>query len=422
MSCNKLFLKIDSMKKRAGELLSSLIRIKTEVPPGNNYQAFCQRLAELLSPLGFVSELIETPLPHTHSALSKLEGPRLNLVSRGYLGQGPPLSIYAHIDTVPAGGEWTIDPFAGEIRGDRVYGRGAVDMKGSIAALLVALEAMKDIGLRPLWEIHALFCSDEEVGINPGVTHLARRGYLRSPLLWLEGGAQLPMIIIAGAGILQFEITVKGKSCHAGASYLGVNAVEEAIPLLGELLSLKKKVEAFSSRIPSFPGNKAPSKTMVPLFNINIVQGGEKENMVPDLCRIVIDRRLLPDEDELKARKEVRDAVTRASKRGGALVIEMEELLVYPPFEIDPNTSGAEKARRALSLIHGYPPDSFQAGGLSFSSEIGLLQRIVPGLEVVGMGLLSQDTLGKAHAPDEYVTFRDLLGLAKQIAYFLCCD
>ncbi len=422
MSHQELFSKIDSMKERAGELLSSLIRINTEVPPGDNYQAMCQHLSSLLEPLGFSNQIIETPAPHSHPLLAELEGPRLNLVSQGYIGAGPPLSIYAHIDTVPAHGEWTVDPFSGEIREDRVYGRGAVDMKGSITSLLVALEAMRDLGLEPLWEPRILLCCDEEVGVSPGVLHLAQWGYLRSPLLWLEGGAQLPMIIVAGAGILQFAITVKGKSCHAGASYLGVNAVEEAVPLLSELISLKKKLEAFRSRIPSFPGPKSPAKAMVPLLNITVIKGGEKENVVPDTCRMVIDRRLLPDEDEGRAVKEVRQAVSRAGKRSRALSIEMEEVLVYPPFEIDPHTPSMEKARRALSLIYGYPPEGFKAGGLSFSSEMGMLQRLIPGLEIVGMGLISQDTLGKAHAPDEYVTFKDLLGLAKQIAYFLCCE
>jgi succinyl-diaminopimelate desuccinylase len=421
MSHAELFEKIDSMKERAAELLSRLIRINTAVPPGDNYAAMCDFLSERFSTLDFESELVEVPVERLSHLQLELQGPRLNLVSVGFPGK-PPISIYAHFDTVPADGDWSCDPFGGEVKNDRVYGRGAVDMKGSIAALIIALEAIEELGLEPLFEVHALLTSDEEIGGSPGIFHLAEGGYILGSLLWLEGGAQLPISILAGAGILQFIITVRGKSCHSGANYLGVNAIEQAVPLLEELLALKRRVEAFRSRIPAFPQPEHPVDRMTPMFNLNIIRGGEKANVVPDICRLVIDRRFLPDEREEKVRVEVREALERGRKRSKALSVEVEEILVYPPFEIDAHSPGAQKARRALSLIHGFEPENFLFGGFSASSDISYVQRVLPDLEIIGMGPFSLETIGKAHAVDECIPLSDLLSLAKQIAYFLSCE
>jgi succinyl-diaminopimelate desuccinylase len=118
-------------------------------------------------------------------------------------------------------------PFACVVKGDRIYGRGALDMKGSIAVLLTTLGIMRELDLEPSYDLICLMCTDEEIGAYPGVYHLALQGYVKGHTLSLELGSQDPWITVGAFGKVDVAVTTLGRSCHSGMNFLGVNAVEE---------------------------------------------------------------------------------------------------------------------------------------------------------------------------------------------------
>ena len=102
---------------------------------------------------------------------------------------------------------WDFDPFGCEIKDGRVYGRGVADMKGAIASVLTAIDVMKTEGLEPVWDLNVVLCTDEEIGVYPGLYHLALEGYVTAPMLCLEG-SQEPVLRLGSNGSLDVTITV----------------------------------------------------------------------------------------------------------------------------------------------------------------------------------------------------------------------
>ncbi|MFT4151673.1 MAG: M20/M25/M40 family metallo-hydrolase, partial [Paracoccaceae bacterium] len=165
---------IDARRADLIGLTQDLIRIPTLNPPGRNYRQICDYLAARLMAGGWVVELLRaTGAPGDSDAF-----PRWNMVAR-YEGArpGPCVHFNSHHDVVEVGHGWTRDPFGGELDGDRIYGRGACDMKGGLAASVIAAEAF--IAARPGFAgaIEISATADEESGGYGGVAWLAERGY-----------------------------------------------------------------------------------------------------------------------------------------------------------------------------------------------------------------------------------------------------
>ena len=149
--------------------------------------------------------------------------------------------------------------------------------------------------------------------------YLARKGYIPDgPIICMEG-MQEPLDWLASAGCVDVSIKVKGKSCHSGMNFLGVNAIEESIPILDELMGLKKVVEKRESQVPGVKMPGAPSDKMTPMFNIDIIKGGTKSNIVPSSCDIVLNRRYIPEEKYDEVVEEIDEAINRGRKGSKAL-------------------------------------------------------------------------------------------------------
>ncbi len=421
LDLSQAFELIDGRAEHVAEILASLIAIDTTVPPGSGYRRICEAMAERYGRLGMETEFVVEPPDYWSGIPLPLEGERVNLVARAGSDK-PPISAYAHFDTVPVGDGWSVDPFGGEVKDGLIYGRGAADMKGSIASLLLALEVMREAGLEPLFDIHCLMCCDEEIGLAPGVRYLAEQGYVSGDLLWLEGGGQFPMTMQAMAGIAEAEVTTIGQSAHSGVGIAGVNAVEAMVPILEELLLLKEREESLRSRYRALTLPGTPESQMSPRFNLNVISGGVKFNVIPDSCKVVIDRRYLPDEDYDTVTERIREAVARGASRSKALDVTVDIRHVYRPLVIDEKSPGNRKAARALQAIYGWEPENWLVAGVSASTDMGDVQAVVPEADIIGMGPLGLASVAKAHAVDECVAIADLLGLAKQLVYYFCVE
>ena len=416
MNIQDAFRRVEQEEDYIVGLLRKLIAVNTSIPPGENYETLLDIVEPELEKYGFENQRVYVPEDKVRAISPNLSGPRANLVSRQKSSR-PRASIYAHMDVVPIDEPWTRDPFGGELAEGRLYGRGTVDMKGSIAALLGAIKVLADLGVEPRYNMEVLLCTDEEVGFYPGARYLAEEGYFSPHLVWLEPGVVEPIVVVGAAGCVDVKITAVGKSCHSGMNFLGVNAIEEMVPIMVELLALKKEVEARRSKIPCFPTPGSPSDRMSPMFNLNIIRGGTKDNIVAGECVLTINRRYIIEENYEDVAAEIQAAVDRGRAKTKLLDVKAEVRLLYPPVEIDPNNPASIRAREAARAVKGH--EEFIYGGLSASLDLGFvteaLKPEVPDIAVFGP--LRVGNL-RAHAADEFIYVQDLVNLTKELVYY----
>ncbi|MFX1474252.1 MAG: M20 family metallopeptidase [Promethearchaeota archaeon] len=421
LTTEDVFRAVDRKRDRITTLLCDLIRIPTIVPPGNNYEDMVNYLEPVFQKLGFHTERVVIPEEQIEKIPYPLEGPRTNLVATRNHDKEEAVTIYAHMDVVPIEEPWTKDPFGGVVENDHIYGRGAFDMKSGIAAMIVALEVMDELGLPPHFNIVCTLCTDEELGVYPGIYHLAKEGYVKGHLLNTEFGSQMPIISPGLAGSLEVTVRTKGRSCHSGMNYIGVNAVEAMVPILTELLQLKAEVEQRESAVPIVPFLRsmgAPSDKLTPMFNIDIIRGGTKSNIVPAECELVINRRYIPEEAYSDVVQEIQDAVDRGHAKSKALDVEVSVVDSYRPFKADPESRYSLKMREALKAVHGYQDSDFVVGSAAGSTDMGFVAQALKTDKFIGVGAATLGNMS-AHKPDEWVSVDTLTKMAKQLVHYL---
>jgi succinyl-diaminopimelate desuccinylase len=416
MDFTAAFAAVDAHESELLDRLRKVIAVDTTVPPGENYDQVVDLVEPEFKQHGFTTTRVVIPPEKVAQIPLPLTGDRVNLVARLNNGK-PPLSVYAHMDVVPIEEGWDFDPFGCEIKDGRVYGRGVADMKGTIASLLTALDIMEREGLEPVWDLNVLLCTDEEIGVYPGLYHLALEGYATSPMLCMEG-SQDPVLRLGSNGSLDVTITVKGKSCHSGANYLGVNALEEAVPVMVELLALKAKVEERRSKLPLAPAPRAPSH-LRPMFNLDIINSGVKSNIVPASCRLVINRRFIPEENVADVKTEIQEAVDRGMEKSKALDVEVEFSQNYPSYYQSATHPGAQRLREALKLVQGYSNDDFVETGSGGSTDMAFIAQVLKTDEIATVGLGRQRE-SKAHGSNESVRIEDAKAHVKELIYYFC--
>jgi succinyl-diaminopimelate desuccinylase len=411
------FKKVEQTEDYLVDVLRKIIAIDTSVPPGKNYSELIDAVEPEFRSFGFETKRVTMPEDKVAQMPWPLSGPRVNLVAELRTDK-PRASAYAHIDVVPIDEPWTRDPFGGEVVEGKLYGRGAVDMKGSIACLLGALKVLHEMGLEPHYSLNCLLCTDEELGVYPGARYLAEEGYFADHLIWLELGAMEPIVAIGAAGAIRIDVTAVGRSCHSGMNYLGVNAIEELVPILNELMVLKREVEGRLSRIPTLPVPGCPYDKMTPMFNLNIISGGTKENIVPGGCELTINRRYTVDERYQDIVAEIEEALRKGRERSKLEDLRVRFVHDYPPVECDPELPATRKAMEAKKAVKGY--EDFVFGGLSGSTDLGfVVEALKPRqVQVAGFGLVRATNI-LAHAADEYVYVEDLVSMTKELVHYM---
>ncbi len=420
-SVEQVFKAVDQKRDRITDLMRELIKIPTVVPPGNNYAEIVDFLEPLFKKLGFICERVIIPEEHIKAIPYPLEGPRINLVATRDYGKQEAVTIYAHMDVVPIEEPWTKDPFAGIVEEGKIYGRGACDMKSGIAGMLVAIEIINELNLAPHFNLICTLCTDEEIGVYPGIYHLAKEGYVKGHILNTELGTQMALIMAGVAGMVDVTIRTKGRSCHSGLNFLGVNAVEAMVPILDELLELKQEVEQRESSVPAIPLMRslgAPSDQMTPMFNLDIIHGGTKSNIVPSECELVINRRYIPEEKYDDVVAEIQAAIDRGKAKSKALDVEVTFIHANYPFKADMESKYAIKMREALKAVHGYQDSDFLYGGASGSTDMGFVAQVLNTDKFIGVGAITMDNIS-AHKADEWVRIDDLLNMTKQLVHYL---
>jgi succinyl-diaminopimelate desuccinylase len=380
------------------EVLRDLISIDTRVPPGLNYDKAIDYLEPLFEELGFVTRRVTIPAEHAEGR----DG-RVNLICHRPEKGKPRLIFYGHIDVVPAEG-W--DAFKPRVVNGKMYGRGAADMKGSIVALLLAMESLT--GRHLGFDVSVIITTDEEF------SQASQLHYLRQYLEPISGAHFLNLdsgfgfVSIAGLGALHVDIKVKGKSVHSGLSHLGENAVEKAGLLMSALLDLKHRIEARQSAVPTHPDTGL--KRMVGRLNINVVKGGLKVNIIPDECLISVDRRLIPEETMEDAKKELLD--TMSSVPG--VTWELERVFSIPT--VPPNNDPI--VDRLADIIRDTIGEGNKCGEMGSGDFLHIVDSW--GGKVFGMGVIRPEC--SIHGREEFVYLRDIEDTARILARFLLAE
>lgn len=340
-------------------------------PPASGYgeKAMATLLNDLLQPWG------------AHTRIDELGPGRCNFLAT-WPGErrDRALLLEAHADTVGTNG-MTIPPFEPTLRAGRLYGRGACDTKGPMAAMLLAIRRILDEGGKPPVTLHFASTGDEEYGAT-GASSLVRSGLSIDAAIVAEPSEL--RIAYAHKGACRFRITVLGKAAHSSVPDLGVNAVEAAAELV---IAIQHR---FLGRL--------VHRTHAELGNatgcVSTISGGDRVNIVPDRCQIEADCRCLPGERREHLELAMRQTIDEALKSRPEARCQVEVFQWYPALagsRTDPFVAAMAAAARGVLGTEslGTEPYATNAG---FFSEVG-----VPCI-VFGPGSIAQ-----AHTADEYI-------------------
>lgn len=396
--------------------LSRMIAVDTSFPPGLGYDGFAGLMEELVAPLRLATERVIVPEPLWRVPNGPADGARTNLIAIRRSGK-PVCGLYFHVDTVPAAAGWTSDPLRMERDGETLIGLGAADMKGCIAAVLLALRAAEASGVSLAYDPMLLLCTDEEGGLYPGIRHLAEQGRLEGHILNFNGSAE-PRIWAGCFGLFNLLVRIHGEAVHAGEGNrlgLGHNAIDGALPLLNALAALKARVATRASALPPPPGKPA----LTAQLNVATIHGGTAGGQVPALLELTLNRRYTPEEAFETALAEIEDTLRRSIASTPGLTIETALVGHLAPTD-DPGGPHWPRWQAAVGEGFGYAPEDFRRWGAASCSDFGWVQRATGRKEVLlgGLGRPSRNI----HGPGEHTTLSDIVSLAQAVLKYLAAD
>ncbi len=409
---------VESKEKELIDYLKEMVRIPTFVPPGENYEKIVDWLIPVFEDFGFECERIEMPedVYEERQKSSELRGKRVNLLATKDFGAEESVDIYTHLDVVPAGEGWSTPPFEPVIKDGRIYGRGVADSKGSVASLLMALRVMKKLNLESKYNLRVVLTTDEEMGLYSGLCFFADEGLLQGDyLLCMDGDNE--GICVATNGVMNWEIKVYGKSCHSSAPFLGMNAIEKAMQVIEELGDLKREVESRESKAPCSPymTEATGQKHTRPVFNVTMISGGVKENVIPSSCILCGDRRYIPEEAVEEVIKEFEDFLQRVkTKTKHGIELELHCKPGFPPMFTNLDDEWVKRVQAAASDVFGHKDITGVQGGLDVGYAV---QKTKQPVCAFGVGNWIESN---AHGADENVRIRDLKDYVRFLVGLLC--
>jgi acetylornithine deacetylase/succinyl-diaminopimelate desuccinylase-like protein len=326
---------LNAVKQEVTQLLRELIRIDTTNPPGNETQAAIY-VAQYLANQGFKTEIIESA-PGRGNVITRLKG----------TGEKPSLLLLSHLDVVAANpSEWTVDPFAGTIKDDYVYGRGAIDMKSMTASEVLVMELLKKNNVKLKGDVVLAATADEEKGGEEGAGYLLQnyREKIWCPYVLNEGGGlavptekgNVFTVQTAEKGILWLKIKAKGTPGHGSTPNTADNAIMRIYKVIDKLgnyqpetmyiPTLKRYLAEIAKHNPELnepfarllanpkqseqildelaKKDRALAEEIRPRTKMTItptmIHGGVKENIIPSECDVIFDCRILPGQNVAK--------------------------------------------------------------------------------------------------------------------------
>ena len=415
----RLAAEIDARRDDLVALTQDLIRIPTVNPPGDCYREICEYLEHRLSKSGYEVEMLRAVGARGDSD----KHPRWNVVARrAGKHAGETVHFNSHHDVVETGSGWTTDPFGGALKDGKVYGRGSCDMKGGLAASIVAAEAFAAVVPDYAGAIEISGTADEETGGYGGVAWLAEQGFFtpeRVQHVIIPEPLNKDRICLGHRGVWWAEIETHGRIAHGSMPFLGDSAIRHMGAVLAEMeQTLFPALAARTTDMPVVPPG-ARQSTM----NINSIHGGLDEPeadytgfpaaVVPDSTRIVIDRRYLIEETADAVRQEVIDVLERVKTERKDFRYDIRELWTIPPTMTEKSAPVVGAVERAIGEVLGLEAEYVVSPGTYDQKHIDRIGRMHNCI-AYGPGILDL-----AHQPDEYVGVDDMADAAKVMALTL---
>ncbi len=303
-------------KPRLLKLTQKVISINSENPPGQELE--CAQFIEKDMRSLKIDVKKYTYAKNRPNIVATLKG----TLPRKQAAKGAIL-ITPHFDTVPIGKGWTVDPFGGEIKNGKLYGRGATDDKGNLASCMEVMRSLREDGVKLKHDLIMAATVDEETGSHYGIIPLLEKKILKPRLALVMDSTEYDAVI-AQKGLIHGRVQIFGKKSHGAYNWRGVNAVEIAACVINKL----KKINYTYKKHPFL---REPS------MNIGVIHGGDKVNMVPDFCEFSVDHRFLPGMDPKKLIKEFKDVIRSEAKK---FKFEIDD--IQAPYDIDPKDESVE--------------------------------------------------------------------------------
>jgi succinyl-diaminopimelate desuccinylase len=415
--------RIEAKRDEVVALTQDLVRIPTVNPPGDAYEACARYIGERLKPRGFAVEYVRA-----HGAPGDSDAkPRVNVVARWQgASAGDCVHFNSHIDVVEAGSGWTSDPFGAEIRDGKIYGRGTCDMKGGLAASIIAVEALIESGMPIPGALEISGTVDEESGGFAGVGYLAERGYFSKPRVHhviIPEPLGVDRICLGHRGVWWGEVETKGRIAHGSMPFLGdsaINHMSAFIHLLETQLQPRLKQRHTLEPV-------EPPGARVSTLNINSIHGGQVEQhyatdargwptadspspVVAHSCRTVLDRRFIAEENLEAVKQEIIDMLDELKRTRPGFDFGIRDIMSFVPTATPRDAPVVDATARAIARVLGREPSYISSPGTYDQKHIvrtGQLKDCI----AYGPGILDL-----AHQPNEYVGIQELVDSAKVMA------
>lgn len=401
----------DAVENREDAILAFMrefLAIETENPPGRNYREGAEFLASELIDRGYDVETVTVPeeIVAEHYP-ERADHERVNVLGRK-TGErsGPGVHFTGHFDVVPAGEDWSHDPYDPVVEDGRIYGRGASDMKSGIAASLFAVDALEAAGVNLHGSVTQSMTVDEETGGFTGLGYLVDEGYISSEntdyCVYTEC-FDSSRICLGHRGVLKFHITAHGSKSHGCMAHGGANAVMAMNDFLGRVDAYEDTLHARTTDLPVTPPESRHAD-----ISATMIDAGYSENVVPDRCQATFYRVLVPGETVESAREEIRGLLDDAESATGQ-TFEYDEIMFAEPASV---SADCTVGRTYTENIRDFYSETAPVVSPGSDDQRFLVNNA--GIEeciVYGPGLLEQ-----AHVVDEFVPVDEIVTAAKVMA------
>lgn len=403
----KMLKKVRLLEAELVRLTKAIVAIPTPDPPGENFDDLTGFLTRELKAIGLevsTVQIEQDKLPVRESDGERLPRPNLLAKLKGKNDKAV-LHLNGHYDVVAATGKWSGDPFKPVLKDGKIYGRGTTDMKGAIAAMIVAAMALADSNLKLGGSLTFSFCPDEENDADAGTKFLTSRNLIKADHCIVGEPSGSRGLWNAHKGCLWAKIAIRGRAAHGSVPWLGVNAFEKMVKLTNLIeAELKPKLERKISSYATFP----PMANR-PTINVGgMVRVDGAPNIVPELCTATVDRRLIPEETLFEAKSEIDELLIELKSAEPEVGVDVSYISEYEAAYTAPDSDLCEAISAAVEDVSGVRPlPTMCLGGCD------MRYFVAAGIPTVIYG---PGALSCAHQSDEFVEVRELVEAASVYA------
>ena len=420
---------VEARRDELVEFLSAFIAIDTENPPGRNYREGAEFLGAALDDRGYDVEYVEVPdtVVAAHYP-DRTDHERVNVVGRkGSLdgvdavdpaaaeaAAGPHVHFTGHFDVVPAGEDWSRDPFDATVEGEgedaKLYGRGASDMKSGVVASLFAGDALEAAGVdldSGPGSLSQSMTIDEETGGFTGLGHLVSEGHVSQAntdyCVYTEcfDGSR---VCLGHRGVLKFRVVASGAKAHGCMAQDGVNAASALTDFLGRMEEYREDLHDRTTDEPVTPDSSRRAD-----ISTTMLDAGYSENVVPDRATATFYRVLVPEEGVEGAREEIRELMAATEAAFPAASLDYEEIMFAEPAIVSKDCRTSQVYTEEITRQLG--ESDFVVSPGSDDQRFVVNDAGIEECIVYGPGPLDQ-----AHVADEYVPVERLVTATKVMA------